>query len=80
MKPWRRHVPAIARRDGWGCHWCGIPLYLNGGPADKLTVDHLKPRSVGGTHELSNLVFACPHCNGSRVEGVTATRKDFPRA
>lgn len=27
------------------------------------TVDHVIPRSKGGTDGLENLVIACPHCN-----------------
>ncbi len=75
MGYFRDFGPALAKRDGWGCHWCGIQLYVNGGRMDKATVDHLTPRSVGGRNELRNLVLACPICNGSRPEGVTAARK-----
>ena len=39
-----------------------------------LTVDHVKPRHMGGQHIWTNVVAACPHCNhrkgGRRVEEV----------
>jgi 5-methylcytosine-specific restriction endonuclease McrA len=28
-----------------------------------MTIDHIIPRSQGGTHQWSNLVAACPACN-----------------
>lgn len=70
----RRFGATLAKKHGWKCHWCGIAIYVNGGPFDKATVDHLKPRSVGGTNSLDNLVLACRVCNGSRPEGQVANR------
>ncbi|WP_321905140.1 HNH endonuclease [Paraburkholderia tropica] len=39
------------------CYWCGVPCKR------KYHVDHYKPLSKGGKHEVPNLVIACPHCN-----------------
>ncbi|NES97570.1 MAG: HNH endonuclease [Desertifilum sp. SIO1I2] len=43
------------------CWWCGCNL-----PPEKLTLDHLKPSSRGGTNSLENLRLACSPCNSSR--------------
>jgi len=46
----------ILRRDNYTCQYCGThSIYL--------TVDHIKPRHLGGVHSWENLVAACPACN-----------------
>jgi 5-methylcytosine-specific restriction endonuclease McrA len=60
---------ALYERDAWQCVYCGR------GPRDRrnlrqaqviLSLDHLTPRSQGGSNEARNLVTACLSCNGSR--------------
>lgn len=46
----------VFRRDNYRCQYCGS----NGG---RLTLDHVVPRHLGGTHSWENLVAACPACN-----------------
>lgn len=54
---WRRvRAQVLAKSDI--CHLCGFP------GAD--TVDHLIPRSKGGTNHPSNLAPAHMSCNGRR--------------
>lgn len=50
-------------RDEYGlrCWWCGCSL-----PAKKPTLDHLKPKSRGGSNSLENLRLSCFSCNNSR--------------
>jgi 5-methylcytosine-specific restriction endonuclease McrA len=53
-------VPAVNRRevfrrDGQVCQYCGSKHYL--------TLDHVFPRSRGGTHTWDNVVTACSACN-----------------
>lgn len=57
---------AIYLRDGFGCTYCGTDL-RNAAPAD-VTLDHLLPRSTGGTNDATNLVTACRSCNSSRQD------------
>ena len=57
-----RKVPstraAVMLRDANTCQYCGeMP------GRQFLTVDHVVPRSRGGTHEWVNLVTACTRCN-----------------
>jgi 5-methylcytosine-specific restriction endonuclease McrA len=40
------------------CHYCYIQL-----EPDDATVDHLVPKSRGGTNDRSNLVLSCKRCN-----------------
>ena len=55
---WARTPPvtrrSVLRRDGGICVYCSEP-------AD--TIDHVIPRSRGGTHEWSNVVAACKRDN-----------------
>lgn len=57
---------AIYIRDGFACAYCGRDL-RNAAPAD-VTLDHLLPRSAGGTNDATNLVTACRSCNSSRQD------------
>jgi 5-methylcytosine-specific restriction endonuclease McrA len=56
--PYRREVPltrrAVLDRDAHQCVYCGIK-------AD--TIDHVRPRSRGGSHIWTNVVAACARCN-----------------
>ena len=58
----RKGVPLTRRnvyaRDGNSCQYCGKRL-----AARALTIDHVIPRSLGGTESWSNLVTACMPCN-----------------
>ena len=53
---------AIYLRDGLACAYCGASVENDA----KLSLDHLKPYSKGGTNETSNLVTACFSCNSGR--------------
>lgn len=56
----------IIERDRSVCYLCGILV-----PFDEVEVDHLLPRSRGGTSEPHNLAVSCMKCNrrrGNRIE------------
>lgn len=53
---------AIHLRDNLCCLYCGSSVE----DAAALTLDHLKPRSKGGSNCASNLISACKKCNSSR--------------
>jgi 5-methylcytosine-specific restriction endonuclease McrA len=61
--PYRQSVPmtraGVLRRDGRRCAYCGRR-------AD--TVDHVVPRSRGGTHTWDNCVAACRLCNSRKAD------------
>lgn len=56
--PHRAQVPltrrAVFARDGGRCVYCG---------ATATSIDHVVPRSRGGTHTWDNVVSACQRCN-----------------
>jgi 5-methylcytosine-specific restriction endonuclease McrA len=65
---------ALYMRDDFTCAYCG------GTSADdgiKLTLDHLKPRSKGGSNAAENLVTCCLSCNSARGN---RTIKSFAKA
>lgn len=51
---------AIYSRDGFCCVYCAAE--------DKLSLDHLQPRELGGNHDASNLVTCCVSCNSARQD------------
>ena len=72
----------IIWRDHNQCQYCA-----NHFPDDKLTMDHVIPKSRGGKNTWQNLVAACKKCNqkkGSRTvkeSGMIPLRKPFkPKA
>lgn len=57
---------AIYLRDSFTCVYCKRDLHT-ANPFD-ITLDHLRPRSLGGGHDSRNLVTACRSCNPSRQD------------
>lgn len=57
---------SIYLRDGFACAYCGTDL-RSAEPAN-VTLDHLLPRSAGGTNDATNLITACRSCNSSRQD------------
>ena len=53
---------AIYLRDGLVCAYCGASIE----DTARLSLDHLKPYSKGGSNETCNLVTACLSCNSGR--------------
>ena len=49
----------ILRRDNYTCQYCGDKNH-------NLTVDHIIPKSRGGSASWTNLVVACKSCNLSK--------------
>jgi 5-methylcytosine-specific restriction endonuclease McrA len=58
---------AIYHRDHFDCVHCRLVFPPATGRGD-LTLDHIVPRSMGGTNEASNLVTSCWECNSSRQD------------
>lgn len=52
----------IYLRDGFACVYCGAGVEAN----ITLTLDHLAPRSRGGSNNWRNLATACKDCNDAR--------------
>lgn len=71
MRAYAEHSPVnvppksrekVFQRDGHRCRRCGS--------TDDLTIDHIFPQSIGGTHAIENLRTLCRSCNSARpVQG-----------
>lgn len=65
----------VMRRDRGRCQYCGS--------RDKLTIDHVLPKSRGGRDTWENLVAACVPCNNRKGDrtpeeaGYELARKPF---
>ena len=53
----------LFKRDHWTCQYCGMQP-----GADELTIDHVVPRSQGGTSTWENCVLACLACNKRKAD------------
>lgn len=58
------------------CWWCGEDFTVSptnnwrSWPNNFPTIEHLLPRSEGGTEDYDNLVLACFRCNNTRQGGI----------
>ncbi|SFP62003.1 5-methylcytosine-specific restriction endonuclease McrA [Geodermatophilus dictyosporus] len=61
--PYPAQVPlsrrAVFTRDGQTCVYCG---------GSATSIDHVVPRSRGGTHTWDNVVAACRRCNHTKAD------------
>lgn len=60
----------VRERAKFLCEYCHSSEFAS---AARFEIDHLQPRSRGGSDEIENLALACQRCNGYRynfVEGV----------
>lgn len=55
----------VLRRCNFACIYCGVAA-----PVAVLHVDHVVPRSRGGSNDPWNLVAACQDCNLGKSDGV----------
>jgi HNH endonuclease len=58
----------IRERAKYLCEYCHSPELLS---ANRFTIEHLVPRSLGGSDEVDNLALACRRCNERRYNFVT---------
>jgi hypothetical protein len=66
----------LAERDGWWCWLCGDAIDPAAIGAWQATVDHLVPRSRGGSSDIGNLRLAHRRCNNHR--GSHLPELDWP--
>ena len=62
---------AVFARDGWTCQYCGSRA--------NLTVDHVIPRSKGGTSTWDNIVASCAPCNRRKGDSLPQKIGMHPR-
>lgn len=57
----RRYLDCLERGDEDKCAYCKRPL-----TDATRTIDHIIPKSQGGTNKLKNICLACKACNGKK--------------
>lgn len=69
MKNKKHKKRQLNEKFGCQCFWCGKEL------GDKeQTIDHLIPKSRGGSNNLENLRLTCFKCNNSRGNSLFPPR------
>ncbi|NEQ82130.1 MAG: HNH endonuclease [Moorea sp. SIO2I5] len=63
----------LRKRAVFQCEYCHYPEILSNAP---LSVDHLWPKSLGGSDRLDNLALACRRCNERRYNFTTGIDPD----
>jgi len=56
------------------CCYCNVVFLV-----DDLTVEHIMPKCLGGTNDLSNIALACSPCNSERGKIAFSIRKQQMR-
>jgi hypothetical protein len=52
----------VFKRDKFTCQYCGARA-----PQVELHLEHVRPRSAGGTNDMWNLLTACRDCNMGKL-------------
>ncbi len=59
----------VRKRANYLCEYCHSPEEAS---AALFEIDHIYPRSMGGSDDLENLALACQRCNSYRYNFTTA--------
>lgn len=74
----RREIERVVQsRAGERCEYCRMHQSLQGAT---FHLEHVIPRSRGGTSDLDNLAWACPGCNLHKADRVEGADPDTSRA
>jgi hypothetical protein len=64
-----RRISRLIARDGPKCYLCGCTL-----DRSQYHIEHIIPRSKGGTNHPSNLAVACVPCNYTKGDSYVSLR------
>lgn len=70
---WASLTVKVRDRANGRCEYCQMSSTLQGG---EFHIEHIVPRSRGGTDSFENLGLACPSCNLSRSDRVALKLPD----
>jgi len=72
-----RHGPVWVGK----CIHCNsrLQVAMDGTPLGKATVEHIVPKTHGGTNALNNVAMACARCNGAKGRKVDVLRWGDPK-
>jgi len=62
----------LFKRDDFKCQYCGRSPSIDG---CKLNIDHILPKSKGGTNEPKNLITSCFECNQGKKDILLESRE-----
>jgi len=88
LNPWmfrreqkRLRFAALRTRDGDNCSRCRRPMRFDLPPGHDLAprIEHLPPRSNGGTNELDNLCLCHGHCNRLMADATAEVKERMRR-
>lgn len=75
------HWEPVCRKTRQRCYYCGWKQARIVRPGEGLTIDHVVPRSAGGSDDLDNLVPACRTCNSIKGKrSIDEARHSFALA
>lgn len=57
----------VRKRANFLCEYCHSPERIS---TSRFTIDHIQPRSLGGSDEPDNLALACSRCNQRRYNFI----------
>jgi hypothetical protein len=60
---------SVYERDGGQCQYCHLKQL---GQGATFHINHVVPRSKGGTMDPTNLVLQCPHCSHRKADKTEA--------
>ena len=63
----------VRRRANFACEFCGVTEVNTGG---RLTIDHFRPRTKGGSDSPENLLYCCVRCNQYKQDYWPTTSGD----
>ncbi len=66
---WAETCRRVVTRAGSRCEYCRMSQSLQGAT---FHVEHVTPRSLGGSDSPDNLALACPACNLAKSNRTTA--------
>ncbi len=58
----RKKVITLLLRDGCNCSYCDVKFEL----VPDITLDHVVPKSLGGTNANTNILLSCITCNANK--------------
>jgi len=56
----------LAEAQNWRCCWCGQHCVPESNKHNSATIEHVTPRSQGGTDTWENFAMSCNRCNQAR--------------
>jgi 5-methylcytosine-specific restriction endonuclease McrA len=63
----------VRKRSKYRCEYCRYPEFLSTSP---LTIDHIKPQSLGSSDDADNLALSCRRCNERHYNFTVGTNPE----